>query len=212
MIYLSSYPKIRPVGHKLLDGLFDGTVLPIQEKIDGSQFSFGRLDDQLIMRSKNVRIENHDVPKIFRFAVKYILELYNNGKLTEGYVYRGEVLETPKHNTLVYGRIPRHNIILFDIMRAPESYIDYKSLCYNAQQLDLEAVPLLGTTKHPLTREQLNKYFQFESILGGTKIEGIVIKNHHMRHHYQDPELGFGVSSPLWDIILKTDYDVQKTD
>jgi sterol desaturase/sphingolipid hydroxylase (fatty acid hydroxylase superfamily) len=40
----------------------------------------------------------------------------------------------------------------------------------------------------------------------------LVIKNHHMRHHYQSPELGFGVSSPLWDKILKTGYDVKKTD
>ena len=40
----------------------------------------------------------------------------------------------------------------------------------------------------------------------------LVIKNHHMRHHYQDPELGFGVSSPLWDLILKTGYDVKKSD
>ena len=40
----------------------------------------------------------------------------------------------------------------------------------------------------------------------------LAIKNHHMRHHYQDPELGFGVSSPLWDLILKTGYDVKKSD
>jgi sterol desaturase/sphingolipid hydroxylase (fatty acid hydroxylase superfamily) len=40
----------------------------------------------------------------------------------------------------------------------------------------------------------------------------LVIKNHHMRHHYQSPELGFGVSSPLWDKILKTGYDAKKAD
>ena len=40
----------------------------------------------------------------------------------------------------------------------------------------------------------------------------LVIKNHHMRHHYKDPELGFGVSSPFWDVIFRTGYDVQKTD
>jgi sterol desaturase/sphingolipid hydroxylase (fatty acid hydroxylase superfamily) len=40
----------------------------------------------------------------------------------------------------------------------------------------------------------------------------LAIKNHHMRHHYQDPELGFGVSSPLWDLIFKTNYDVKKAD
>ncbi len=38
----------------------------------------------------------------------------------------------------------------------------------------------------------------------------LVIKNHHMRHHYQSPGLGFGVSSPLWDVILKTGYDAKK--
>ncbi|WP_265788858.1 sterol desaturase family protein [Pedobacter sp. MC2016-15] len=28
------------------------------------------------------------------------------------------------------------------------------------------------------------------------------IKQHHMLHHYQDPDKGFGVSSPLWDVII----------
>ena len=40
----------------------------------------------------------------------------------------------------------------------------------------------------------------------------LAIKNHHMRHHYKDPELGFGVSSPFWDLIFRTGYDVQKSD
>ena len=40
----------------------------------------------------------------------------------------------------------------------------------------------------------------------------LAIKNHHMRHHYQNPELGFGVSTPLWDVILKTNYDINKAD
>jgi len=32
------------------------------------------------------------------------------------------------------------------------------------------------------------------------------IKAHHMRHHYVDPDRGYGVSSPLWDLVLKTGY------
>ena len=28
------------------------------------------------------------------------------------------------------------------------------------------------------------------------------IKNHHMKHHYQEPEKGYGVSSPLWDLVI----------
>lgn len=35
-----SYPKSLNVGHKLAEKLFDGPVV-IQEKVDGSQFSFG---------------------------------------------------------------------------------------------------------------------------------------------------------------------------
>ena len=32
------------------------------------------------------------------------------------------------------------------------------------------------------------------------------VKQHHMLHHYQDPNKGFGVSSSLWDIILRSGF------
>jgi sterol desaturase/sphingolipid hydroxylase (fatty acid hydroxylase superfamily) len=32
------------------------------------------------------------------------------------------------------------------------------------------------------------------------------IKQHHMLHHYQDPDKGYGVSSPLWDKIFRSDF------
>ncbi len=34
----------------------------------------------------------------------------------------------------------------------------------------------------------------------------LMIKNHHMRHHYQDSMKGFGVSSPTWDKVFRTDF------
>ena len=34
----------------------------------------------------------------------------------------------------------------------------------------------------------------------------LAIKNHHMKHHYQDPAKGFGVSTPLWDVIVGTNF------
>jgi sterol desaturase/sphingolipid hydroxylase (fatty acid hydroxylase superfamily) len=33
---------------------------------------------------------------------------------------------------------------------------------------------------------------------------GLWLKHHHVRHHYQDETLGYGVSSPLWDLIFRT--------
>ncbi len=32
------------------------------------------------------------------------------------------------------------------------------------------------------------------------------IKQHHMLHHYQDPNHGYGVSSSLWDIIFRSGF------
>lgn len=32
------------------------------------------------------------------------------------------------------------------------------------------------------------------------------IKQHHMLHHYQDPDRGYGVSSPLWDKVFDSDF------
>jgi dihydroceramide fatty acyl 2-hydroxylase len=33
---------------------------------------------------------------------------------------------------------------------------------------------------------------------------GKKIREHHMRHHFQDHRFGYGVSSPLWDYIFRT--------
>ena len=30
------------------------------------------------------------------------------------------------------------------------------------------------------------------------------LKQYHLRHHYQDDHVGYGVSSPLWDYVFKT--------
>lgn len=34
----------------------------------------------------------------------------------------------------------------------------------------------------------------------------LALKKHHMRHHFQDAEKGYGVSSPLWDNIIGTNF------
>ncbi len=32
------------------------------------------------------------------------------------------------------------------------------------------------------------------------------LKQHHMRHHFQDPDNGYGVSSAIWDKIFRTEF------
>ena len=36
------------------------------------------------------------------------------------------------------------------------------------------------------------------------------LKTHHLKHHYNNPDKGFGVSSPLWDIIVGSNFDKGK--
>lgn len=33
---------------------------------------------------------------------------------------------------------------------------------------------------------------------------GKKIREHHMRHHFQDHRFGYGVSSPIWDYVFRT--------
>jgi len=33
-----------------------------------------------------------------------------------------------------------------------------------------------------------------------------------LKHHYVDPDKGFGVSSPLWDYIVQSNFVEQKTE
>ncbi|OGU72699.1 MAG: fatty acid hydroxylase [Ignavibacteria bacterium RBG_16_34_14] len=38
----------------------------------------------------------------------------------------------------------------------------------------------------------------------------LFLKKHHMRHHFQDSKKGYGVSSPVWDDVMKTNFDKTK--
>jgi len=48
---LNSYPKVYNLGHAAIVHLFDEPVT-VEEKVDGSQFSFALIDGELSARSK----------------------------------------------------------------------------------------------------------------------------------------------------------------
>lgn len=85
----------------------------------------------------------------------------------------------PKHNTLVYSRVPVGNIIIYDIMTAPETYLAPAEKEEECKRIGLECVPLLYEGKID-SFEMFKEFLERESILGGTKIEGIVIKNYEL--------------------------------
>jgi hypothetical protein len=167
-----SYPSVFALGHRAIKELFLDDVL-VEEKIDGSQFSFGRFDGELKCRSKGA-VLNTDYPeKMFSVAVQTAKEL----DLRCGWTYRAEYLLKPKHNTLAYDRTPIKNLILFDINSAEEEYLTYGDKRKEAERIGLEIVPILfhGEIDSP---ETLLSFLEQTSILGGQKIEGMVFKNY----------------------------------
>ena len=175
---LHSYPDVCILGHKMVASVLDGTVI-VQEKVDGSQLSFG-VDEHgvLGMRSKNAEIHTAQPEGMFKLAVDWAIN--NQSLLHPDWTYRGEFLQKPKHNALTYSRVPDNNIILFDICDGLESYLSYSVVCAEAERIGLEVVPLFaeGVFTQADILERKDEWLTRESVLGGTKVEGVVIKNY----------------------------------
>jgi hypothetical protein len=178
MNHLRAYSSPFNLGHKALKGFWKGTIYAT-EKIDGSQFSFGFIAGEFTCRSRRVLIDLGD-PGMFKLAVDTAKDLWHQGLLQEGWSYRGEYLSKPKHNTMVYDRVPRGNIILFDVDRGDQDYVSPAALRDIAANIDLESVPLLDTYFKMPKLEDITALLETESILGGGKIEGIVFKNYEL--------------------------------
>lgn len=176
MSQVNSYPTVFQLGHSAVKEIFSGSV-NVEEKVDGSQFSFGVIDGELVCRSKGKQLINDAPEKMFTKAVESVRRM--EFKLTPGWIYRGEYLEKPKHNTLNYSRVPHGNIIIFDVAIAPEEYLDYDHKKQEAARLGLEVVPLVFSGKVE-NFEMFQSFLEQESILGGTKVEGVVIKNYSL--------------------------------
>ena len=142
-----SYPSVYAMGHRAVRDILSGPVT-VQEKIDGSQFSFGFFPggdaEPLRARSKGAQLNVLAPEKMFARAVEVIRAL----PLHEGWTYRGEYLAKPKHNALAYDRVPAGHIILFDINVGHEDYLPYDAVREEAERLGLEAVPRLHEGVH----------------------------------------------------------------
>lgn len=169
---ISSYPSIYNLGHAAIQDLLKSYVL-VEEKVDGSQFSFGVFEGELFARSKGAQIQLLAPEGMFTEAVEVIQSL--KSQLKEGFVYRGEYLKKPKHNSLVYSRIPKNHIMLFDITPSIETYLSYEEKVLEAERLGFEVVPKIfeGELTDML---KFREFLELESVLGGQKIEGVVIK------------------------------------
>lgn len=180
-----SYTSIYNLGHRAVADLLQHDVL-VEEKIDGSQFSFGVFDhpiDQspdapeytsvLRVRSKGAEMNIEAPEKMFARGVEYVKAIAH--RLHPGWTYRGEFLAKPHHNALSYDRVPQNHIMLFDVNTAEETYLSHEEKFCEAERIGLECVPLFYMGKiEDIT--QFRQFLENVSCLGGQKVEGVVIK------------------------------------
>lgn len=171
-----SYPKVYGLGHAALTDLLGDDVV-VQEKVDGSQFSFGVFEGVVRVRSKGKEFPFDAPEQMFAKAVEWVVG--NKDRLRPDHTYRGEYLLKPLHNTLAYDRIPKNHIVIFDINHGEEKYFTPEALLIECARLDLEAMPLLYRGPGvDVTLGFCGVLLEIVSFLGGQKIEGIVIKNY----------------------------------
>lgn len=174
---LKAFPKISALGTKYVSSIFDEPV-EITEKIDGSQFVFGKIGGEVLFRSKGAEIFSDNPPKMFKRAVDIILAI----DLPDDIAFYGEYLDKPKHNVLAYERAPKGHIALFGMSDPARETMgnSYDDLAGWADRFGLDVVSLIhsGKADVDLTLGLLDR----DSALGGAKIEGLVVKNYKDCH------------------------------
>lgn len=173
-----SYPKVHNLGHPAITDLLKDDVI-VEEKVDGSQFSFGVFDlngaRTIKVRSKGCELHVDAPEKMFQAAVDVVKEIAP--LLVVGWTYRAEYLARPKHNTLAYDRTPGRHLMVFDVNTGHEHYLDYETKAGEALRLGLEVVPLVYQGRIG-DIQQFRSLIDRTSALGGQKVEGVVIKNY----------------------------------
>lgn len=169
-----NYPKIVQVGHREF-ALPTAATVDIEEKVDGSQISFGVRGREAFVHSKSAVVDLAK-PGMFAKAAEWVIQACDAELLRDGYTYSGEYLQKPRHNALAYDRVPDKHIVLFDVKHPNGDFLDFDTKAAEAACIGLEIVPLLycGPWKPGI----LEGLLEIKSMLGGQKIEGVVIKPH----------------------------------
>lgn len=178
MSEIHSYSSPLNLGHAGLAEFWTGDPVLVQEKIDGSQISFRLEDGEVIFRSRGRMIEK-SAPDMFHLGVEAIEKIHAAIGLRDGWTYRGEYLQKPKHNTISYARVPKNNVIIYDIDGGDQFYLPWEIVldeCEN--RLGIEAVPVYDVVTASPPLEYFDKLLERDSVLGGAKIEGVVLKNY----------------------------------
>lgn len=196
---LESYPKVLSIGDPLLEKLFAGEVV-VEEKIDGSQFrAWFDAEGNAFFGSKGVNYNDYNPPDQMFVPAIAAAESHFAGRELKNAFFVFEFLAKPKQNTLEYGRVPKDNLVLLDVNEQGK-WVTLERKAKLASEYGFECVPVLykGAIK---SAEELKHLLETQSFLGGTTVEGIVIKNYSQYH-----EVSFLLGMPLFGKYVREEF------
>lgn len=172
------YPKVWNLGHPNVARLLEGQVL-VEEKIDGSQWSFGSFGGELKLKTHHKERAYPVDEKMFSGAADEVYSMFKAGMLTDGYTYRSEVISRPKHNAMLYERTPEKFMVLFDVETDYCKFMSPAERNLEGDRLGLETPRSWYLGPGSLFRlDSLEQMLEGTPMLGGAMIEGVVIKNY----------------------------------
>lgn len=172
---MKKFPKVLGLGQPLLSEIFDDPI-DLTSKIDGSQCRIHLTESNVQCGSKNVDMADM---KMFDLAYQQADRIWKEKvwwTFGDDITLFTEFLNKPKHNVLKYDRVPRNNLYLFGALNDGK-HLKTEELIELANELQIEPPHIIVSQVKIDNPDDLNKYLETESVLGGTKVEGIVIRN-----------------------------------
>lgn len=172
---MKKFPKVLGLGQPLLAEIFNDPV-DLTEKIDGSQCRIHLTENFCGCGSKNVGIADE---KAFAIAHEQTQRIWNEKvwrTFGDDITLFTEFLSKEKHNVLAYNRVPKNNLYLFGCI-SNNKHLKTEELIELANELQIEPPYIMAHQIKVNGPEDINKYLETESILGGNRVEGTVIRN-----------------------------------
>lgn len=182
----SRHMKVRSFSDKFTAKAFEAGEIRIREKIDGSQIGFGKdPEGRLWVRSRGKILVDPLVGTVDRSsgfgpAIDYIESIKN--KINPDEFFYGEYLSRPHHGKIKYDRVPNNHIVIFESSDFDRK--EFYSYDMRAEYMGFETAKEYDLDKSEMNMDGLKKAMdEAVPMLGGERVEGLVLKNYGQSGH-----------------------------
>lgn len=192
---LTKYQHVERLGHDEVEGLLDGDVVIVQDKIDGANLSVAWTEQHgLVIASRNRIVFGVGQPATgFNGAVQYVLERSEafTDICSQGLILRGEWLV---RHSISYPADKLFHFYVFDVQTWDGEYLPPSEYVNMLEEVDICYVPVKVFLHNP-TVEQLTGMVDGPDFLGAEQKEGIVIKRYDFKNTWGHTKWGKLVSA-----------------